>query len=267
MCQASTLYGIMMATMVRPILFRSRPGLSSNELTIGLIRWKIVTHAFVDGHSRYVTALRLSTNNRAETVLDVFLEGATKNGLPSRVWGDHGTENVMVAAFMLQTRGLNRGSYIFGKSVHNVRIERLWVDYNSGFAQTWYNLFYDLETYHRLDHDNPNHLWLLHHLFLHTMNVAACNWVDAWNMHSLRSENNRSPKDIFFFGLVERGHRGIGEVYVEDEDGNVDIQEFGVDWAFINNNRQMEHFYQDHPDERPAQARHFSNADAHPVTT
>ncbi|TFK82284.1 hypothetical protein K466DRAFT_459051, partial [Polyporus arcularius HHB13444] len=32
-----------------------------------------VTHCFVDGHSRFVTGIRVHTNNRAETVLILFL--------------------------------------------------------------------------------------------------------------------------------------------------------------------------------------------------
>jgi hypothetical protein len=80
-----------------------------------LIRWKFVIHGFIDGKSRFITGIRCSTNNRADTVLDVFLEAVTNHGLPSRVRGDHGTENVRVAAYMMQERGDHRGSYIWGR--------------------------------------------------------------------------------------------------------------------------------------------------------
>ncbi|KAF8184260.1 hypothetical protein K438DRAFT_1594782, partial [Mycena galopus ATCC 62051] len=38
-----------------------------------LIRWRIVIHGFIDGYSRLITGLRASDNNRADTVLDIFL--------------------------------------------------------------------------------------------------------------------------------------------------------------------------------------------------
>lgn len=59
--------------------------------------------------------MRVSNNNRADTVLDLFLQGVGEHGLPSRVRGDHGGENVRVAEYMEHRRGPGRGSYIFGR--------------------------------------------------------------------------------------------------------------------------------------------------------
>lgn len=41
----------------------------------------IVVHGAVDGHSKAVVFLKCSTNNRAKTVLNGFLEAVTKWGL------------------------------------------------------------------------------------------------------------------------------------------------------------------------------------------
>ena len=86
-----------------------------HNVNLGLIRWGIVIHGFIDGYSRLITGLRASDNNRASTVLDLFLAGAAVYGIPSRLRGDHGTENLLVAAWIEDFRGTLRGSYIWGR--------------------------------------------------------------------------------------------------------------------------------------------------------
>lgn len=61
-----------------------------------------------------VTGLRASTNNRASTVLSVFLDAVGKYGLPSRVRGDRGGENKLVSVYMILAKGLNRASFMWG---------------------------------------------------------------------------------------------------------------------------------------------------------
>lgn len=89
-------------------------------MSLGLIRWGIVIHGFIDGYSRLITGLRAHNNNRAQTVLDLFLNASHQYGIPSRVRGDHGLENLLVAAFMDardQSLGRRSSSYIWGRSV------------------------------------------------------------------------------------------------------------------------------------------------------
>jgi len=49
------------------------------------IRWRFVTHGGIDGFSRRVVFLRVSNNNRAETVLAEFRRAVELVGLPARV--------------------------------------------------------------------------------------------------------------------------------------------------------------------------------------
>lgn len=85
------------------------------EFMKGLIRWGIVIHGFIDGYSRLITGLRASGNNYGETVLNIFLNAALAYGVPSRLRGDHGTENILIAAWMEDRNGRYRGSYIWGR--------------------------------------------------------------------------------------------------------------------------------------------------------
>ncbi len=62
-------------------------------------------------------------------MLTAFQGEISEFGLPSRVRMDKGGENVHVAQYMLEhpKRVIGRDSVIVGRSVHNQRIERLWL--------------------------------------------------------------------------------------------------------------------------------------------
>ena len=80
-----------------------------------LIRWRIVTHGCIDGHSRLITFLKCS-DNRATTVYEMFLSAVQQHQLPSRVRTDQGGENILVAQHMIERRGAEGRSAITGLS-------------------------------------------------------------------------------------------------------------------------------------------------------
>lgn len=162
-----------------------------------LFRWGLVIHGGIDGFSRLITFLHCSSNNWAETVLDCFVHATREYGIPSRVRTDHGGENVLVWQFMEENRGTGRGSYIAGKSVHNSRIERLWRDVYQSVSSSYASVFYELERDGALNVDNDADLFALHYVFVPRINESLGAFQAAWNNHSVSTENNMSPLQLY----------------------------------------------------------------------
>jgi hypothetical protein len=217
---------------------------SSHSIDTDLIRFRIVFHGFIDGYSRLVTGLRASNNNRANTVLELFLEAIQVHGCPAKVRGDHGVENLRVAEYMEENFGI--GTYLWGKSVHNIRIERLWFDLtNIGIGHKWKEFFVELEVHWGLLVDMDIHIWLLHHLFLGPLNAELDRWTATWNHHnlSIRDERTASPHSMFFFGAVTHGifgPPGMQEV-LQDHVSEEDLASYGLDWEDLGDRQIRAH--------------------------
>ena len=169
-----------------------------------LIRWKLVIHGCIDGFSRRIMFLRCSSNNKAETVLELFLNAVKSDGdlWPSRIRVDYGVENVLVCDAMVKTRGEGRGSFIAGPSTHNQRIERLWRDVFRCVSHLYYYTFYGMELSGILNADDPVHLFTLHLVFLPRINQALSQFTEAFNHHNVRTERNWSPYQMWLNGMM-----------------------------------------------------------------
>ena len=113
--------------------------------------------------------------------------------------------------------------------MHNVRIERLWVDVTAQIGETWANFFVALEIHHGLDINNTNHIWLLHYLFLPFINEDLTFFAESWNEHQIqiRGGPNRSPADMFNFDMVANGIRGdLLDTMMSHEE----LEVYGIDW-------------------------------------
>ena len=68
----------------------------------------------VHGYSLIIIYALCCYNSKADTVLEQFIRGVNSYGLPSRVRSDYVMENFKVAEFMLEQRGVDRGSIVTG---------------------------------------------------------------------------------------------------------------------------------------------------------
>ena len=115
------------------------------------------------------------------------------------------------------------------RSVHNIRIERLWVEVGRIIVAKWKPFFRALEEYHGLRVDSAAHLWLLHHLFLANVNEDIQRWTEQWNSHVMRlkRQRNQAPRDMFMIGLARR--MAVDDIRMQEED-ILDVGQFGIDW-------------------------------------
>ena len=108
-----------------------------------------------------------------------------KFGLPFSVRGDRGVENVDVARFMIQSRGLNRRSFIAGRSFHNQTIERLWAEVNRVVSAFYGDLFVFMEEDGILDSHSEQHIFALHYVYLPAIRASLDEFILQWNHHGL----------------------------------------------------------------------------------
>ncbi|KZS89052.1 hypothetical protein SISNIDRAFT_417275 [Sistotremastrum niveocremeum HHB9708] len=144
---------------------------------------------------------------------------------------------------MEAARGPNRGSYIFGKSVHNTRIERLWFDVTKDFGGGWKRFARDLQDNEGFDLDNPVHIWLFQYLFLDQINRDAIDWANHWNCHIIkmpRGQRDTAPRELWLFGMLQHGLRGFTAQDLTPADMSAeDI--YGIDWEVLDDRRLMRH--------------------------
>ncbi|KAJ7807204.1 hypothetical protein B0H14DRAFT_3882097 [Mycena olivaceomarginata] len=144
--------------------------------------------------------------------------------------GDHGVENIEVAIYLEEVNGSGRGSFIWGRSVPNTRIERLWYDVTHGFGKKWKVFFLDLETNHGLNPTRSGHIWLLHHLFLASVHRDAQDWAEALELPPAhRSPPTRAQSaGLVPFGMLREGPRGISAFLMPEEEGIENINEYAI---------------------------------------
>jgi hypothetical protein len=209
--------------------------------------YKLCIHGCIDGCTRLITMLRVNDNNRSDTVLSCFLDAVEEWGFPENVRSDKGGENVLVADVQMLASGV--GSYLTGRSVHNQRIERLWVDVKMDFIEPYVNLFQQFVSAGACSLSDEDDLFVLHYMFLPMMNDDMQSFVDMWNNHPLSTMGYKSPMQLLKLSDYKRPQapelsdeeRAIFEdifnSHVQDEYAQLQLEP--LDWRFDENQRQQ----------------------------
>ena len=133
-----------------------------------------------------------------------------------------GSENYDVIWWMFNHPLTSQGhvSFIAGKSSHNQRIERLWVDIFHRCTLVHYEFFHYLLDNGFLDRNGSLHIYTLSFVLLPRMNSHLELFIDSWNEYPMRTEGNMTPTQKWIHGSVLFNH------------SNDDVSpDFGIDWT------------------------------------
>eukprot|EP00111_Clytia_hemisphaerica_P016237 TCONS_00048028-protein len=92
---------------------------------------------------------------------------------------------------MLDHHGLENNPVLTGRSVHNQRIERLWLDVKLKVNCIFIDLFRNFEEDGLLDPANEVHLFALQYIFCPRINKKLQEFMSSWNNHPIRTEKTQ----------------------------------------------------------------------------
>ena len=112
----------------------------------------------------------------------------------------------------LGTRIFKARSVIVGSSVHNQRVERHNRAANEQELSVFREEFYQLESEGLLNPLNETDLFCLHYVYLPRINKSVSEFITAHNNHSVSTENNNTPAQMFWLNLqLTAFHGGFPE--------------------------------------------------------
>lgn len=129
---------------------------------------------------------------------------------------------------MLNRYGVESKPVLTGQSVHNQRIERLWLDVHTFIVSHFKNIFYYLESVQLLDPNSETDIYALHYVYIPMINRAVDQFILQWNNHPISGQRGSSPLQLWtkgFYKFAQSDYISVREV-LDPKDIDSD---YGVD--------------------------------------
>jgi hypothetical protein len=112
-----------------------------------LMPWGFYIHGAVDGYSEFVVWMFLTTTKKSSKIFEIYQQAVTQYGRSNTIRSDKGGETVLIAfAHILADK-----KYTTGRSVHNSKIERIWVEVQRNVGLKYKERFVKMENEGLLD--------------------------------------------------------------------------------------------------------------------
>lgn len=156
-----------------------------------LKKYGLCINGCIDGFSRQVIWLNAyTTSSNPRIIGGYYIEAISKvKGCPSRVRGDHGTENGHVAAF--QNFLSERDTFIYGPSTGNQRIESFWNILRRQCCQVWIEKLGSLVD-DGLFNGGLLDKSLIQYCCMSVLQKDLDNVMTTWNIHPIRPTKNQN---------------------------------------------------------------------------
>jgi len=192
--------------------------------------WGMWIHVLVDGYSRYIIYLRVSTDKYARTVNNIFVDACNEYGWASRVRWDKGSENADAILSQIDKMGPNRGSALTGRSCQNCRAEYIWNFVKKHVTSYFRALFFRMQKEKVMDPNLPTDLFCLQAVFVPMVQDACNDFRRMWNSHRIRGQRTVDghgggiPEELFNDPIAsatvlndDAGYQQQGEAYGVEE--------------------------------------------------